>query len=117
MQKRFSSLIAAAVICGTIIGLAPIAQAADKVDPTGTWTWSQQGRGGGDPVKVTLKLKLEGEKLTGKLSRPGRDGQVTETDIGDGKLKGEDISFTVTREAFLSIAVVHGAVQRAVGKN
>ena len=29
---------------------------------------------------------------------PGRGGQATETAISDGVLKGEDISFTVTRE-------------------
>ena len=47
---------------------------------------------------MTLKLKVDGDKLTGKLSSPGRDGQTTETAIADGEVKGEEISFTVTRE-------------------
>ena len=47
---------------------------------------------------MTLKLKVDGEKLTGTLSSPGRDGQTTETAIADGKVKGEEVSFTVTRE-------------------
>ena len=47
---------------------------------------------------MTLKLKVDGEKLTGTLSSPGRDGQTTETAIAEGKVKGEEISFTVTRE-------------------
>jgi hypothetical protein len=47
---------------------------------------------------MTLKLKVDGEKLTGTLSSPGRDGQTTETKIAEGKVKGEEVSFTVTRE-------------------
>ena len=47
---------------------------------------------------MSLKLKVDGEKLTGTLSSPGRDGATTETAIAEGKVKGEDVSFTVTRE-------------------
>ena len=48
---------------------------------------------------MTLKLKAEGEKLTGTLITPGRQGgDPRETAIGDGKVKGDEISFTVTRE-------------------
>jgi hypothetical protein len=36
--------------------------------------------------------------VTGMISTPGRQGQATETAIGDGKLSGDEISFTVTRE-------------------
>jgi len=43
-------------------------------------------------------LKLEGDKLTGKLSSPGREAQPTETEITEGKMKGDEISFSVTRE-------------------
>ena len=67
-------------------------------DATGTWSWTRQGRNGGADVKLTLKLKVEGEKLTGTLSSPGRNGDTTETAIADGKVKGDEISFTVTRE-------------------
>ena len=75
------------------------AQAADKkADPTGTWTWSTPGRNGGDPRTSTLKLKADGDKLTGKVSSPGRDGQARETEIEDGKIKGDEVSFKVVRE-------------------
>ena len=48
---------------------------------------------------MTLKLKADGEKLTGTLSTPGRQGgQANDTEITDGKVKGDEISFTVTRE-------------------
>jgi hypothetical protein len=48
---------------------------------------------------MTLKLKLEGEKVTGTLTTPGRQGgDPTETKIEDGKIKGDEVSFSVTRE-------------------
>ena len=43
---------------------------------------------------MTLKLKAEGDKLTG--AQVGRNGQ--ETAIEDGKNKNGEISFTLTRE-------------------
>ncbi|PYK62802.1 MAG: hypothetical protein DME21_05160 [Verrucomicrobia bacterium] len=74
-------------------------QAQDKkADPTGTWTWTTPGRNGGPDRKSTLKLKVEGDKLTGTLSAPGRGGQSNDSAIADGKLKGDEISFTVIRE-------------------
>ena len=48
---------------------------------------------GGQTRETTLKLKLDGEKLTGSVS--GRNG---DTAIEDAKIKGEEISFSVTRE-------------------
>ena len=48
---------------------------------------------------MTLTLKQDGEKLTGKLSSPGRDGGAArETEITDGSVKGSDIAFSATRE-------------------
>ena len=43
--------------------------------------------------EVTLKLKLDGDKLTGTIS-----GRNADTAIDDGKYKDGDISFSVTRE-------------------
>jgi hypothetical protein len=65
----------------------------ENVDPTGSWTWTRQGREGAD-VTSTLKLKADGEKLTGKISGRGD----AETDISNGKVAGNEISFDVTRE-------------------
>ena len=48
---------------------------------------------------MTLKLKVEGDKVTGKVTSPGRQGgDPVETEIKDGKIKGDEVSFTVTRE-------------------
>jgi hypothetical protein len=76
---------------------ASIAEDA-KVDPSGKWTWTMPGRNGGPDRKSTLDLKVDGAKVTGKISSPGRDGQTTETEIADGKLKDGELSFSVTRE-------------------
>jgi hypothetical protein len=59
------------------------ARAGDD-DPTGTWTWTTP-RGVG-----TLKLKLEGDKVTGVMVRKAGDLKVE-----DGIFKGGAISFRV----------------------
>jgi hypothetical protein len=74
-----------------LIGVA--VHAEDKKDPTGTWKWSQPGRDGGAARETTLKLKMDGDKLTGKIS--GRNADV---DIEDAKIKGDEVSFKVVRE-------------------
>lgn len=72
---------------------------AQAADATGTWTWTRPARNGGEALKMTLKLKAEGEKLTGSVTSPGRQGgDPVKTEISDGKIKGDEISFTVTRE-------------------
>ena len=90
------------ILAGTALaaGMLFQAHAADtKVDPTGTYVWSQQGRNGGPARTNTLTLKLDGEKLTGKVQSPGRGGgDPISTDIKDGKITGSEISFAVTRE-------------------
>jgi hypothetical protein len=63
-----------------------------KADPNGTWKWSFTGQNG-QSRETTLKLKLEGDKLTGTITGRGGD-----TAIEEAKIKGEDISFQVTRE-------------------
>ncbi|HTN76470.1 MAG TPA: hypothetical protein VL096_14525 [Pirellulaceae bacterium] len=70
--------------------VASLAQAAD--DPTGTWKWKTTF--GKTEREVTLKLKLEGDKLTGSM--PGRNNQ--ETAIEEGSFKDGTVSFKVTRE-------------------
>jgi hypothetical protein len=99
IQPSFSILLRV-VTCATVaLSVVAQLQAADKKsDAAGTWTWTTPGRNGGADRKSTLKLKADGDKVTGKISSPGRDGQATEVDIEDGKIKGDEISFSVTRE-------------------
>lgn len=108
MQKTLAALITGAIVA---LGAADVRAADKKAD--GTWTWTQQGRAGGGggnadaPArKFTLKLKTDGEKLTGSLLAPARGGRggggdapaPTPTEISDGKVKGDEISFSVKRE-------------------
>ena len=78
--------------------LLAIAFAVFAADPSGKWVYEQPGRGGGDPVKVTITLKSDGGKLTGDVSRPGRDGNAMSTPISEGKVDGNNVSFKVTMQ-------------------
>ncbi len=72
--------------------LATLARADEKANPTGTWKWTVMfGQRSRD---MTLKLKQEGDKLTGAMI--GRNNQ--ETPIEDGKFENGTVSFKVTRE-------------------
>jgi hypothetical protein len=99
-MKSIRSLTKLALCAVFALGFLSAAQAQDKkADATGTWTWTRPGRNGGADQKMSLKLKVEGDKVTGKLTSPGRQGgDPVETDIKDGKIKGDEISFTVSRE-------------------
>ena len=99
MQRALSTIVKL-LACGALtLGSAALAADAAKVDANGKWAWTQAGRGGGEPQKYSVMLKAEGEKVTGKLSAPGRGGgAATETDITEGKLKGDEISFQLVRE-------------------
>ncbi len=44
-------------------------------------------------------LKLDGDKLTGSVTSPGRGGAApTPSAISDGKVTGADVSFNVVRD-------------------
>ena len=79
-----------AVAALVFVGLVGSAIAADA---TGTWKWTVNF--GGQSRDATAKLKQEGEKLTGVYI----GGQSnTETAIENGSVKGDTVSFSVTRE-------------------
>lgn len=85
-MKRIMALSMAFVFVG-LIG------AAIAADATGTWKWTATR--GGQSIDATAKLKQEGEKLTGVYV----GGQSnTESAIENGSVKGDTVSFTVTRE-------------------
>jgi hypothetical protein len=84
--------LSGAAILLVAVGFGTVTRAADKADPNGTWKWSVTFNN--QTRDVTLKLKLDGDKLTGKIS--GRNN--TETDIEDATFKDNEVSFSVTRE-------------------
>ena len=96
MHRKFATITKVA-FC-TVLALGGITTAIAQ-DATGTCTWTQAGRDGGAERKMTLTLAQDGEKLTGKLSSPGRDGgEARETEISEGSVKGGEVAFSVTRE-------------------
>ena len=83
----FAALFAAFV-------LAPTARAAD--DATGTWKWTIPARGNAAARDAILKLKQDGEKVTGTLNMGGNNAQDVE--IADGKIKDGELSFKVVQK-------------------
>lgn len=71
---------------------ALIAITALAADVTGKWTAQVPGRGG-QTREATFTLKADGNTLTGTISGPRGD-----SDISDGKIDGDQISFTQTLE-------------------
>jgi len=78
---------------GLILALALIAVPALAADDvTGTWKWTSMFNN--NSIESTLKLKQDGEKLTGTYV--GRNN--AETAIEDGKVKDDAVSFKIVRE-------------------
>lgn len=100
MKSLFKTTLCLAA--GLLIAATASAQ-EKKVDPTGKWTWTTEGRQGGMRTN-SITLKLEGDKLTGTITGMRRGGggagggAPEETPIEEAKIKGDEISFQVTRE-------------------
>ena len=80
----------------TILLVASFALMA--ADVSGKWTFEQPGRGGNPGRPVTITLKAEGGTLTGSMPAGGRGGAGEPVAISDGKVDGNNVSFTVKRE-------------------
>ena len=80
--------------------LLVVAIGAFAADVTGKWSYEQQGRGGGPARQVTFTLKQDGNKLTGEMPGMGRGGDAPPppTQITNGKVDGDKVSFEVVRE-------------------
>jgi hypothetical protein len=79
----------AALFC--VLAVAGLARAEGKPNPTGTWKYTADVNG--QSIDVTIKLKLDGDKLTGSVSVLDM-----ETMIEDAKYQDGELSFTVNRE-------------------
>jgi len=66
-------------------------------DVSGKWVAETPGRNGGPPRQTTFNFKVDGSKLSGTVSAPGRGGQAMDSEISDGKVDGDNISFKVKR--------------------
>ncbi len=74
-----------------VFALCAVALAADV---TGKWTAQVPGRDGQTREQI-FNFKVDGEKLTGTI--PSGRGQDVVA-IADGKISGDTLSFTVTRQ-------------------
>jgi len=74
----------------TLACVMAISALAANVD--GKWTASMPGRQG-NTMEVTFNFKADGDKLTGTMSNPRG-----ESEIKDGKVDGDNISFSQTFE-------------------
>jgi hypothetical protein len=92
MSRRTWAWLAVLAVGVSFLGLSGVSRADDKT-ATGTWKWTFT-RQNGDTVDVTLKLKQEGDKLTGTITGPGGN----ETEIKDGTIKDGAVTFKVERE-------------------
>ena len=91
MKRTLKSIIELAVCLTLTLGFT--ASTDDKkTDVTGTWKSSFTNQNS-QVRESTFKLKVEGDKLTGTVS-----GRNNDTAIEEGKVKGDEISFQVTRE-------------------
>jgi hypothetical protein len=80
-----------------LLALACVALAADV---TGKWTYEQPAMGQRPAMQVSITLKQDGSKLTGSVPGFGRPGSEAPppTEISNGKVDGDKISFEVKRE-------------------
>ena len=78
--------------------LLALACAALAADVTGKWTYEQPAMGNRPARQVTITLKQDGNNLTGSVPGMGRGGQGGDTEISNGKVDGDKISFEVKRE-------------------
>jgi len=81
-MKRFMLIFAA-------LALAAFTTFGGDTNAAGIWKWSLAGQNG----ETILKLKQDGEKLTGSYTN-----QFGKAEITDGSLKDGDITFKVKRE-------------------
>jgi hypothetical protein len=82
MKYRIVFLAAGLVFAGMALAWA--------ADINGKWTAQVPGRGG-QTRETTFNFKVEGNKLTGTVS-----GGQADMQISDGKINGDEISFTTT---------------------
>jgi hypothetical protein len=80
-----------ASILRVLLTVALTAMLALAADVSGTWKLTFQTPDG-QTRENTLKLKADGDKLTGTLA-----GRMGESEIKDGKVSADNVNFKVTR--------------------
>jgi hypothetical protein len=89
MQRLVSRVFQAFACLALLITMTASVRAADV---NGTWTWTTPAQGNRPERTSILKLKTEGDKLTGTINGRQEDIKIT-----DGKVTGDEVSFKVSR--------------------
>ena len=79
-------------VAATVLLAATTAWAADV---SGKWTAKVPGAQGQGESDVTFNFKVNGTDLTGTINNSQQPGDV---EIKDGKVSGDDVSFTLNRK-------------------
>ena len=75
----------AATLVLVFVGMATLARADDTPNPTGTWKWTMNFGKQQQSREVTLKLKLDGETLSGAIvGRDGKENPIQNATYKDG---------------------------------
>jgi rhodanese-related sulfurtransferase len=98
-NQKFSKFVKTTL--GGCVALFTVLTLHAESDPGGLWKWTTPGRNGGAPRVFNLRLKADGETLTGALITPNRTNDTfNEVQITDGKISGDTLSFDVPRPGF-----------------
>ena len=92
MMAHTNVLRFAAAACLAMGFLTAIAVAADKADPNGNWKWTFKTPDGQE-IAISMTLKLDGDKLTGKVMH-----EQGSFDISDGTFTDDEVAFNVVAE-------------------
>jgi hypothetical protein len=85
MQRLVSRAIQAVACLALLVTIK-------AADANGTWTWTTPAQGNRPERTSILKLKTEGDKLTGTINGRQEDIKIT-----DGKVTGDEVTFKVSR--------------------
>ncbi len=82
---------------------------AEKADPiTGTWDVTVSGGPMPEPISVTIKLRLTGTKIEGRLGAPGTDEEVVLT----GELDGNTVILEVDQDTPIGKPTIRATLDR-----
>jgi hypothetical protein len=89
---KSNAILYLCLLFGVLASWNGTAMAADKADPNGTWKWTFTPPGQ-DGIDVSAELKLEDQRLTGKVVAGDRS-----FDVSDGTFVGDEVAFNVVAE-------------------
>ena len=92
IRINWTALLVAALAL-SFSNLAPAADDKKAADVAGTWEWTTKRRNQDTEMKHAVKIKKEGDKLTGVYVPPRGD----EVELKDLKVEGDTITFAVVR--------------------